>query len=90
MFTIGEGDTPLVKADRLAERIGCKALYLKFEGCNPTGSFKDRGMVMAVAKAVEKAAGPSSALPPAIPAPRQRLLRRTADWNASSSFPAAR
>ena len=54
MFTIGEGDTPLVKADRLAERIGCKALYLKFEGCNPTGSFKDRGMVMAVAKAVEE------------------------------------
>ncbi len=54
MFTIGEGDTPLVKADRLAERIGCKSLYLKFEGCNPTGSFKDRGMVMAVAKAVEE------------------------------------
>ena len=54
MFTIGEGDTPLVKADRLAERIGCRELYLKFEGCNPTGSFKDRGMVMAVAKAVEE------------------------------------
>jgi threonine synthase len=54
MFTIGEGDTPLVKSERLAERIGCKALYLKFEGCNPTGSFKDRGMVMAVAKAVEE------------------------------------
>ena len=54
MFTIGEGETPLVRSERLAERIGCRELYLKFEGCNPTGSFKDRGMVMAVAKAVEE------------------------------------
>ena len=54
MLTIGEGDTPLVKADRLAARVGCRELYLKFEGANPTGSFKDRGMVMAVAKALEE------------------------------------
>jgi threonine synthase len=54
IFTIGEGDTPLVKCDRLAEKYGCKGLYFKLEGCHPTGSFKDRGMVMAVAKAVEK------------------------------------
>jgi threonine synthase len=53
MFTIGEGDTPLVKCDRLAQRYGCGALYFKLEGCHPTGSFKDRGMVVAVAKAVE-------------------------------------
>jgi threonine synthase len=53
MFTIGEGDTPLVKCDRLAQKYGCGALYFKLEGCHPTGSFKDRGMVMAVAKAVE-------------------------------------
>jgi threonine synthase len=53
MFSIGEGDTPLVKCDRLAKKYGCKELYFKLEGCNPTGSFKDRGMVMAVAKAVE-------------------------------------
>jgi len=53
MFTIGEGDTPLVKCDRLARKYGCGALYFKLEGCNPTGSFKDRGMVVAVAKAVE-------------------------------------
>ena len=52
LFTIGEGDTPLVRCDRLAEQLGCKELYFKLEGCNPTGSFKDRGMVMAVAKAV--------------------------------------
>jgi len=54
MLTIGEGDTPLVRSDRLAARVGCAELYLKFEGCNPTGSFKDRGMVVAVAKAIEE------------------------------------
>jgi len=53
LFSLGEGDTPLVKCDVLAGEIGCKELHLKFEGCNPTGSFKDRGMVVAVAKAIE-------------------------------------
>lgn len=54
MFTIGEGDTPLVRCDRLARKYGCGELYFKLEGCHPTGSFKDRGMVVAVAKAVEE------------------------------------
>lgn len=54
MFSIGEGDTPLVRCDKLAERYGCGELYFKLEGCHPTGSFKDRGMVVAVAKAVEE------------------------------------
>jgi threonine synthase len=53
MFSIGEGDTPLVRSDRLAKKIGCAELYFKLEGCNPTGSFKDRGMVVAIAKAME-------------------------------------
>ncbi|MBI4497866.1 MAG: threonine synthase [Chloroflexi bacterium] len=53
-ITIGEGDTPLVAAPKLAQVIGCRELYFKLEGCNPTGSFKDRGMVLAVAKAVEE------------------------------------
>jgi len=53
LFSIGEGDTPLVKCDGLAEEVGCGELYVKLEGCNPTGSFKDRGMVVAVAKALE-------------------------------------
>jgi threonine synthase len=53
LFTIGEGDTPLVRCDKLAERYGCGKLYFKLEGCHPTGSFKDRGMVVAIAKAVE-------------------------------------
>lgn len=53
MITLGEGDTPLVKSTRLGKELGCDELYFKLEGCNPTGSFKDRGMVVAVAKALE-------------------------------------
>lgn len=52
----GEGFTPLVRAHALEEQVGCAELWLKLEGCNPTGSFKDRGMVMAVAKALEEGA----------------------------------
>lgn len=55
-LTLGEGDTPLLHASRLGAVIGCPQLYLKVEGMNPTGSFKDRGMVMAVAKAMERGA----------------------------------
>ncbi len=51
-ITLGEGDTPLLRSQRLGGEIGCE-LYFKLEGCNPTGSFKDRGMVVAVAKAME-------------------------------------
>jgi threonine synthase len=53
IFSIGEANTPLVRSKRLEKEIGCGELYFKLEGCNPTGSFKDRGMVVAVAKAVE-------------------------------------
>ena len=53
LFSLGEGDTPLVRCPALEKDVGCGELYLKLEGCNPTGSFKDRGMVVAVAKAVE-------------------------------------
>jgi threonine synthase len=52
-LTLGEGGTPLVRAERLGAAIGAPNLHLKVEGQNPTGSFKDRGMVVAVAKAVE-------------------------------------
>ena len=53
IFSIGEGDTPLVRTKELERELGCGELYFKLEGCNPTGSFKDRGMVVAVAKAIE-------------------------------------
>ena len=56
IFSLGEGDTPLVKSNHLGQELGCKELYFKLEGCNPTGSFKDRGMVVAIAKAVEEGA----------------------------------
>lgn len=53
-LTIGEGSTPLVRSRSLEQQFGVGALYFKLEGCNPTGSFKDRGMVVAVAKAMEE------------------------------------
>ena len=55
-ITMGEGGTPLVRSARLGKSFGCDHLYFKLEGCNPTGSFKDRGMVVAVAKALEEGA----------------------------------
>ncbi|MBI4546063.1 MAG: threonine synthase [Gemmatimonadetes bacterium] len=55
-LTLHEGDTPLLPALRLAKWVGVRELYLKYEGLNPTGSFKDRGMVVAVAKAAEAGA----------------------------------
>jgi threonine synthase len=56
MLTLHEGNTPLIEAPRLANALKVDQLWLKFEGMNPTGSFKDRGMVMAVAKALEEGA----------------------------------
>ena len=49
--TLGEGETPLIEAPTLSERVGAR-LYLKFEGMNPTASFKDRGMTVALSRAV--------------------------------------
>jgi threonine synthase len=56
VISLGEGQTPLVHLRRLGARIGLANLHAKVEGQNPTGSFKDRGMVLAVAKAVEDGA----------------------------------
>jgi threonine synthase len=53
LFSLGEGDTPLVRCNQLEKELAVGELYLKLEGCQPTGSFKDRGMVVAVAKALE-------------------------------------
>lgn len=57
VITLQEGNTPLIKARNLSSEIGINCeIFLKFEGMNPTGSFKDRGMTVAVSKAVENGA----------------------------------
>ncbi len=76
-LTLGEGATPLVEAPRLARWVGVEKLYLKCEGMNPTGSFKDRGMAVAVAKAAETGA-------------RTVLCASTGNTSASAAAYAAR
>ncbi|MCY3883253.1 MAG: threonine synthase [Chloroflexi bacterium] len=56
-ITLGEGDTPLVRSVAIERELGVDELWFKLESSNPTGSFKDRGMVVAVAKAMERGAG---------------------------------
>ena len=53
VVTLGEGGTPLVRSEPLSVETGCE-VYLKYEGANPTASFKDRGMTLAISKAVEE------------------------------------
>ena len=53
IVSLNEGGTNLIKCNRLAENIGINDLYIKFEGSNPTGSFKDRGMTVGISKAIE-------------------------------------
>jgi threonine synthase len=55
VVTLREGGTPLIVSEQLSELTGCE-VHLKFDGCNPTGSFKDRGMTVAITKALEKGA----------------------------------
>ena len=55
VITLREGGTPLIHSEVLSARTGCE-VWLKFDGANPTGSFKDRGMTMAISKAVERGA----------------------------------
>ena len=52
-ITLGEGDTPLARASWLDRDCGIDDIWLKCEGANPTGSFKDRGMAVAISKALE-------------------------------------
>ncbi len=78
VVTLLEGNTPLVPSYRLAERVGLKSpVRLKLEGLNPTGSFKDRGMTLAVSKAVEEGA-------------RAVLCASTGNTSASAAAYAAR
>jgi threonine synthase len=55
VVTLREGGTPLIASEALSELTGCD-VHLKFDGCNPTGSFKDRGMTVAITKAKEEGA----------------------------------
>ena len=55
VVTLEEGGTPLVRSGPLSEATRCE-VWLKYEGANPTGSFKDRGMTLAVSKAIEEGA----------------------------------
>ncbi|RAO97145.1 hypothetical protein M388_11695 [Mesotoga sp. Brook.08.YT.4.2.5.4.] len=56
-ITLLEGNTPLIYLENISRKFGPK-VYVKYEGANPTGSFKDRGMVLAIAKAIEEAQRP--------------------------------
>ncbi|MBI4537169.1 MAG: threonine synthase [candidate division NC10 bacterium] len=57
VVTLNEGNTPLIRSERLARELGILCpVYLKYEGLNPTGSFKDRGMTLAISKAMERQA----------------------------------
>lgn len=57
VITLREGNTPLLRMPNIEKHLGCPAeLYAKYEGLNPTGSFKDRGMTMAISKAIEEGA----------------------------------
>src|SRR5438270_2711616 len=78
MITLGEGDTPLIFSGRLSDRVGrgCE-VFIKNEGVNPTGSFKDRGMTVAVSKALEQKA-------------RALICASTGNTSASASAYAAR
>ena len=75
--TLGEGSTPLVGSSRIGPSIGLEQLYFKYEGLNPSGSFKDRGMAVATAKALEAGA-------------QTLLCASTGNTSASASAYAAR
>lgn len=78
IVTLNEGNTPLVRAERLQSALGVEAeVYVKYEGLNPTGSFKDRGMTLAISKAVEEGA-------------RAVICASTGNTSASASAYAAR
>jgi threonine synthase len=75
--TLGEGSTPLIRSSRIGPSLGLDQLYFKYEGLNPSGSFKDRGMALATAKALEQGA-------------RVLLCASTGNTSASASAYAAR
>ena len=100
IVTLGEGGTPLLPAPRLSHRLGLD-IWLKWEGANPTGSFKDRGMAVALSKAVEEGAqavicastgntAASAAASPPAPASRRSCCSRKVRSRSASSLRLAR
>src|SRR5438128_2736387 len=78
IVSLGEGNTPLIYSSRLSERVGRQCeVFVKYEGLNPTGSFKDRGMTVAVSKALERGA-------------RSLICASTGNTSASAAAYAAR
>ena len=73
VVSLGEGGTPLVPAPALSKRTGAQ-VWVKFEGMNPTGSFKDRGMTVALSRAVEHGAKAVICADPRSPRVHERLL----------------
>ena len=85
VVSLGEGMTPLLRAERLGKRLGLNHLYIKDESLNPTGSFKARGLALAIARAAELGVTRSLSRPPATLAVRRRRMRRVPGWSHTSS-----
>ena len=81
VVTLGEGSTPLVPLARLSEELGLE-VWAKLEGLNPTGSFKDRGMTMALSKAVEDGVKAVMCASTETPQRRRRRMRPERDCAA--------
>ena len=87
VVTLGEGGTPLLPLHRLGPQLGLRHLYLKEEGINPTGTFKARGLAMAVSKAKELGLQNLPSPSPATPAVPWPLMLRQQGLKHTSSLP---
>jgi hypothetical protein len=88
IISLGEGATPLIRLNNIPRELGRQIdIYVKYEGLHPTGSFKDRGMTMAVTKGGGRGSVRSSALPLEILRPQPRPMPRAPASPASWSSP---
>jgi len=82
IVTLNEGNTPLYECKNLAKTLGLKYLYVKYEGANPTGAFKDRGTMVEITKALEMGRRLYAAHQPVIWLLLSLLLRRRQGFRA--------
>ena len=80
---------PPLRAERLGKRLGLNHLYIKDESLNPTGSFKARGLALAIARAAELGVTRVAIPSPAMPAVRRRRMPRVPGWSRDVLIPAA-